>query len=201
MPQVIIALLYFVGFWGLTFFPSLFIPLSSLSLLITFSLLCLNEPSWKKITLFLLVAVLGFAIEWYGVHTGSPFGFYQYGEGLGIKWKDIPLVIGLNWVIMVWGSISLLKWTWNVQNRWVLSFCGGVLMTLTDLLIEQVAPQLEYWMFEMNHVPWNNYAAWLWLGILFSWLLSYIPIKNSSLGAWVFIVNWFFFVALMAFTA
>ena len=196
MPQVIIALLYFVGFWGLTFFPTLFIPLSSLSLLITFSLLCLNEPSWKKFALFLLVAVLGFAVEWYGVHTGSPFGFYQYGEGLGIKWKDIPLVIGLNWVMMVWGSISLLKWTWNVQNRWVLSFCGGVLMTLTDLLIEQVAPQLEYWMFEMNHVPWNNYAAWLWLGILFSWLLSYIPIKNSRLGAWVFIVNWFFFIAL-----
>lgn len=196
MPQVIIALLYFIGFWGLTFFPALFIPLSSLSLLITFLLLCWNEPSWIKVALFLVVAVLGFAVEWYGVHTGSPFGFYQYGEGLGIKWKDIPLVIGLNWVMMVWGSISLLKWTWNIQNRWVLSFGGGLLMTLTDLLIEQVAPNMEYWMFEMNHVPWNNYAAWLWLGILFSWLLSFIPIKNSSLGAWVFIVNWFFFVAL-----
>ncbi len=197
MPQVIIALLYFVGFWGLTFFPTVFIPLSSLSLMITFLLLCLNEPSLKKFLLFLLVAFLGFAVEWYGVHTGSPFGFYQYGEGLGIKWLDIPLVIGLNWVLMVWGSISLLKWTWNAQNRWILSIGGGVLMTLTDLLIEQVAPHLEYWMFEMNHVPWNNYAAWLWLGILFSWLLSYIPNNRPSLGAWVWILNWMFFVGLM----
>ncbi len=197
MPQVIIALLYFVGFWGLTFFPTVFIPLSSLSLMITFLLLCLNEPSLKKFLLFLLVAFLGFAVEWYGVHTGSPFGFYQYGEGLGIKWLDIPLVIGLNWVLMVWGSISLLKWTWNAQNRWILSIGGGVLMTLTDLLIEQVAPHLEYWMFAINHVPSNNYAAWLWLGILLSWLLSYIPNNRPSLGAWVWILNWMFFVGLM----
>ena len=96
MPQVIIALLYFVGFWGLTFFPSLFIPLTSFCFFILFSVLSLCFPGTIKVTLFLLVAVLGFAIEWYGVHTGSPFGFYQYGEGLGIKWKDIPLVIGLN---------------------------------------------------------------------------------------------------------
>jgi putative membrane protein len=77
-----------------------------------------------------------------------------------------------------------------------LALGGGILMTLMDILIEPVAPHLEYWMFEMNQVPWNNYAAWLWLGVLFSWILSFIPSKQTALGAWVFVLNWLFFVAL-----
>ncbi len=193
----IIAILYGVGFLGLMLYPTLFIPLSALSLCLTFMFLLLEEWSWKKLIFFCTIIVVGFYIEWRGVHTGSPFGFYQYGEGLGWKLWDIPVVIGVNWVIMTWSSLSLLRWAWGVNNRWILALGGGMLMTLTDLIIEQVAPQLEYWMFEMNHVPWNNYAAWMWLGVLFSWLLSYIPNKRPSLGAWVWVLNWMFFVGLM----
>lgn len=194
--RIIVTLLYSVGLIGLIFFPSFFIPLSTFSLLLTVAVLTIEEFSFKKLVLFLFVACSGFFVEWWGVHTGSPFGFYQYGSGLGIKWLDIPLVIGLNWVMLVWSSLALLRWTWNVNNRWILALGGGVLMTLMDVLIEPVAPHLEYWMFEMNQVPWNNYAAWLWLGVLFSWLLSFIPSKQTALGAWVFVLNWLFFVVL-----
>ncbi len=155
--RIIVTLLYGVGLTGLMFFPSFFIPLSAFSLLLTVAVLTMEEFSFKKLALFLVVACLGFFTEWWGVHTGSPFGFYQYGSGLGIKWLDIPLVIGLNWVMLVWSSLSLLRWTWGVGNRWVLALGGGILMTLMDILIEPVAPHLEYWMFEMNQVPWNNY--------------------------------------------
>jgi len=52
-----------------------------------------------------LVAVTaagGLAIEAVGVATGFPFGSYVYGDALGPKLLDVPLVVPLAWTWMAW---------------------------------------------------------------------------------------------------
>src|SRR5947209_2799209 len=55
-----------------------------------------------------LIFVAGWLIEWLGVHTGFIFGHYQYGNGLGFKIQRIPLLIGLNWLLLIYSVSCLL---------------------------------------------------------------------------------------------
>ncbi|MFC2081423.1 carotenoid biosynthesis protein, partial [Bacteroidota bacterium] len=53
-----------------------------------------------------LVAVLGFGIEVAGIKTGFIFGAYRYGGILGPKIAEVPIIMGVNWVLMVYGSVA-----------------------------------------------------------------------------------------------
>lgn len=62
--------------------------------------------------------LVGFAVEWIGIHTGLLFGDYSYGENLGIKFLDVPFVIGFNWGLVTISAAALAnrisknkKWT------------------------------------------------------------------------------------------
>src|SRR5689334_23098853 len=46
-----------------------------------------------------IVYALTLAAEVIGVATGAIFGAYSYGEVLGFKLLEVPLIIGLNWVV------------------------------------------------------------------------------------------------------
>jgi len=48
-------------------------------------------------------------LEALGVNYGLVFGQYRYSDVLGIKVWGVPLIIGLNWLTVILGSISLLK--------------------------------------------------------------------------------------------
>jgi putative membrane protein len=48
------------------------------------------------------VFVIGFFSETVGVKTGLIFGEYSYGKALGFQWMQVPLLIGLNWFIIIY---------------------------------------------------------------------------------------------------
>ena len=50
---------------------------------------------------------LGFIIEVLGVQTGVLFGAYSYGDPLGFKVFDVPLLIGVNWLILSFSSLGI----------------------------------------------------------------------------------------------
>ena len=98
----LIVLLHVVGALG-TLIPltrTLVVSLTPLNLLMSSVLLILAEDNQKKAVFFLICCfVIGFSAEVLGVKTGILFGDYQYGETLGVKLWEVPLVIGLNWFI------------------------------------------------------------------------------------------------------
>jgi putative membrane protein len=112
------------------------------------------------------VWLAGFAIEWAGVATGLIFGEYSYGTVLGPKLMGVPLVIGINWTILIYAAASLAHMTG--VSRWLRPFLGATIVTLTDVFIEPVAVYYEFWTwvqppFDALFVaPWQNYLAW-WL--------------------------------------
>jgi len=199
MKKWFLIVIYSVGLIGLIVNPDMFIPLSIWSLLFTFGWIIGEAFSWKKMALQALVILLGWGIEWIGVHTKMPFGIYEYGSGLGQKWQDVPLIIGVNWLVISWSSLQLVRWAWPKSSRIQMSILGGLMMTMMDVLMESVAPKLDYWMFQMNMPPLNNYIAWFWVGSFFCWILSWVSMseKKESSAVTVWWVWWFFFMLLM----
>jgi bisanhydrobacterioruberin hydratase len=137
-----------------------FLPLTPLNLLLCFGLLLWNIPNLNKQDMFLLLVPFSFGMlaEWLGVNFGLIFGEYAYGNNLGPKIWGVPWMIGINWAILVFLTASIAQKI--SKNLLIASTIGAILMVLLDLIIEQVAPQFDFWEFNDNIVPLQNYVGW-----------------------------------------
>lgn len=119
------------------------------------------------------VWLAGFLVEWAGVATGSIFGEYDYGTVLGWKVLGVPLVIGINWTILIYAA-AFLAHQLGV-SRWLRPLVGATVVTFTDIFIEPVAVYFEFWNwvqppFDALFVaPWQNYLAWWLFSFLVLW--------------------------------
>lgn len=152
-----------------------------------------QEDKNAKYIFFILVTFLvGYFVEVAGVATGMLFGEYQYGDTLGFKWLDVPLVIGLNWAVLVYGSGTLAS-RWS-KNLWLKAGIGASLMTLLDVLIEPVAIRFDFWNWEAIHVPIQNYLAWFVTSFILHVLFQSLNFeKDNSLAVKVFVIQVLFF--------
>jgi bisanhydrobacterioruberin hydratase len=143
-----------------------FLPLTPLNLLLCFGLLLWNIPNLNKQDMFLLLVPFSFGMlaEWLGVNFGLIFGEYAYGNNLGPKIWGVPWMIGINWAILVFLTTSIAQKI--SKNLFVSSIIGAVIMVLLDLIIEQVAPQFDFWEFNNNIVPLQNYVGWFVVAFL-----------------------------------
>jgi bisanhydrobacterioruberin hydratase len=143
-----------------------FLPLTPLNLLLCFGLLLWNIPNLNKQDMFLLLVPFSFGMlaEWLGVNFGLIFGEYAYGNNLGPKIWGVPWMIGINWAILVFLTASIAQKI--SKNLFVSSIIGAVIMVLLDLIIEQVAPQFDFWEFNNNIVPLQNYVGWFVVAFL-----------------------------------
>lgn len=164
----ILVVLHVVGLFGLkSEARDWFLSLTPLNLLITFlvSLLLIQKGSVKSILPTLVIAFAGgFFAEYIGVHTGLLFGDYAYGEGLGPSWKGIPWAIGMNWAMLVLITRSILNRV--VSSSIVQPILAATLMVGLDLLIEPVAPHLDYWAFDGGIAPFTNYLGWFLVALI-----------------------------------
>ena len=197
MKMGVVVLIYFIGLLGIVIAPEWFVPLSVFSLLLTFFWMGWGTWRLREYIIAGFIALFGWTVEYIGVHHHVPFGIYNYGSGLGYSIHEIPLVIGLNWVIVTIGSWSAVQWAfphWRSNGQIVLS---AALMTALDVIIEPVAPHLDYWMFQLNWPPIENYLSWFWIGLFFSWVVCKWSDKFSSpLAALIWFCQLFFFAIL-----
>lgn len=101
-------------------------------------------------------ATLGLEIA--GVATGAVFGAYRYGGVLGVQVAGVPLVIGLNWVLVILGLAGCLARL--PGGRWWSAPVVGLLAAGFDWIMEPVAVRLDYWAWAAADIPLRNYAAW-----------------------------------------
>jgi putative membrane protein len=158
-----------------------------------FFLLIFHKEINRNFLIFCIITILtGFFIELAGVKTGIIFGKYWYGKTLGIKLWEIPLVIGINWLVLVYitGVISD-----NLKIHLILkAMIGAFLMTALDFLIEPIAIQQDFWHWQNEIVPLQNYIAWFCTAFvlqIFFQLLSFQ--KKNPLATTVFILQVLFF--------
>jgi putative membrane protein len=145
--------------------------------------------------------VITFALEAIGVTTGFVFGSYTYGHTLGLQVFNTPLVIGLNWVIVILGITVAVK---QIVNHPILvSFLVGIFAVVFDVILEPLAMdrRMDYWSWEGGVVPVHNYIAWFMISFVFA--LAYVLRVKTPMKSWIlpgyWIIQTIFFIAIRAF--
>ncbi len=165
----------------------LVIALTPVNLLITGGLLLYShQGSTDRLMLFFLLStIVGFVVESIGVATGFPFGVYSYGKTLGIKWLDVPIIIGVNWFILSYcfGII-----TSNLPIHWIIRCVVASLgMVALDFLIEPIAVKFDYWTWSGSHIPASNYIGWFLTSFVIQIAFDRVTKKTQSQQAFVVI--------------
>ena len=140
------------------------------------------------------VAVVCFAAEWVSVHYGWLFGGYVYRSVLGIKWLDVPLIIGLNWVLVGAGAISCAERL--KLPGWATVLLAATLATAYDYILEPLAIRLNYWDWDLATVPAYNYICWWGLSALSAMLWVRVKLRGNIFAAGLFIIQIIFFIVL-----
>jgi putative membrane protein len=168
-------------------------------LTLTLFLLTVNNSINKKFLIRLfLIFLLGLTVEIIGVNFSIFFGEYRYGNNLGIKIFDVPIVIGFNWVLLIilTGNFAHKIFPKSIMLR-VLN--GSIMMILLDLLIEISAPKLDYWEFAVNPVPLSNYLWWFIFSILFHFIYQSNIKKEYVVSTNILVIHFLFFGLLALF--
>ena len=200
--RIFIIVFYIVGLLGfslpLTF--EFFRHLTPWALLMASFLLSLfhNDFNKKTILIFICIYLTGLIIEILGVNTGIIFGQYSYGKSLGPKIWDTPLILGLNWLFLVYVSSSVAN---KLKTNIILKiFVASLIMLVYDVVLEQVADNLDMWYWHSTSVPLKNYIAWFILSFTFISLIKLTKIKTDNrLAFTVLLSQFFFFLGLFIF--
>jgi putative membrane protein len=194
-----IVMVHFFGIIGVYFLPDWFLPATPLIILVSAISVLLRFEKYRqsRVSAFIVIAVLSFLVEVYGVQTGNLFGTYSYGENLGWKLFGVPLIIGVNWAALLMVAQQLTTHYIVVNNRFFSAISVGILMTSFDLLLEVLAPQFDFWSFtHMNYPPIQNFIAWFGVSFCFG-LYSYSHFRNQNGTAVLYgIAQLVFFMAL-----
>mgnify|MGYP000152976856 CR=1 FL=1 len=172
-----------------------FLKLTPLNLLLTLAIVLFNHTDWKKYWVFIGTYLVGFGVEVLGVNTGFPFGEYAYGSVLGPKLFATPLMIGVNWLILLYASNSIAK---NIGLTAITkALVAAALMVVLDFFIEPVAIKFGFWTWQEAIPPLENYMAWFAIAFLLSltWQLSKMEL-NKKIAIAVYAVEFGFFAIL-----
>ncbi|MFW5831681.1 MAG: carotenoid biosynthesis protein [Prolixibacteraceae bacterium] len=198
-----LILFYFVGIAGfiLPATRALFSILTPFALLLSAGFLAaFHRPRFTLhlLIVFVLIFLLSFFAEMIGVKTGLLFGHYNYGSGLGPKIWETPIIIGLNWLMLVYCTRIIAGYVFNPAALKILF--ASLLMVAYDVILEKAAPLLNMWSWEGSVVPLQNYIAWFVLALLFHILLNRAGVRISNkLALPVFVIQALFFVILIFF--
>lgn len=79
----------------------------------------------------------------------------------------------------------------------LIAFASGILAVFFDFLLEPVAIIFDYWNWNNNIIPLQNYAAWFFISFIlaFSFLKAKLDM-NTDLPAVYFIIQAIFFLVL-----
>jgi putative membrane protein len=215
-----IALLFHIcGITGILFtsYKDWFIQNTPIHLLVMSALLIITHPSKNKnfYLFFLITVVGGFCVEAIGVNTHTLFGNYTYGNVLGAKAFNVPLLIGCNWFIIIYCAGMITQAYENYMLKRIkeqgidlttkmkmLSFLvdAAFLAAFLDWMLEPVAVKLGFWKWENDLIPIYNYVCWLLISTLFLWIFRKLNYdKRNIFAVHLLIIQFLFFLVLRTF--
>ncbi|RKD20114.1 hypothetical protein BCY91_00365 [Pelobium manganitolerans] len=200
LSKIFIIVFHLVGFVGFSI-PHLhdfFISVVPFHLLLMAAILLMNQRDFSKNFWMGLVFIYlaGYGVEVVGVATGAIFGSYNYGETLGLKLAQVPLLIGVNWVILIFCVGAVLKKYFKHQRN-IKSMLAALILVFIDFLIEPVAIKFDYWSWTDLFVPLQNYVAWYIVAFILMRVYYEIDFKKSNPVAMTLLISQvLFFIGL-----
>lgn len=208
-----------IGLVGLFFFDKdFFLAATPVNLLLSFALLIWTQRE-KNIFFYLFLLAcftVGISVEIIGTNSGMLFGNYTYGNVLGFKIKNVPVLIGINWFIIIYCSgISIHTLLMKAINRvaahtqkppTVLKAIsvivdGATLAVFFDWLMEPVAVKLGYWVWNGDgSIPLFNYICWFIVSLLLLVVFHFAKFsKQNKFAVNLLLIQLMFFLLLRTF--
>lgn len=218
--SLFIALLFHIsGLIGILFTPykDWFINNTWFNLLLMVDLLIITHPSKniKFISFFIIATIAGFGAEVFGVNTGVLFGNYTYGNILGYKLFNVPLIISLNWFLIIYCTgmvtqsyemfmLKKIREKGLAINKRMMIFSfiidASFLAVLFDWIMEPVAVKLGFWQWQNGKIPAYNYFTWMIISALLLALFRKLNYDRRNIFAvHLFIIQLLFFLVLRTF--
>lgn len=215
-----LAILFHVsGCIGILFTPykDWFVQNTSLNLLLMLALLIWvqEDKGWRFWFFAILAFATGMITEMIGVNTGLLFGNYAYGDVMGVKWNGVPLLIGVNWFVVVFSAGTIMQlmhdWVrnrvgpdaWSESSIWQtvsLLLDGALLATFFDWIMEPVAMKLGFWNWKDAQIPFYNYVCWFVISLLLLVAFRYLkPERNNQFALHLLIIQALFFLTLRSY--
>mgnify|MGYP000848338629 CR=1 FL=1 len=194
----VVVAMHLVGIIGLLSpFQDYFRLLTPFNLVVSAFLLWLNhaDRSTSFLMFALTVFTLGFGVEFLGVQYGFIFGHYSYGSTLGPKLFGVPIIIGLNWLLVIY-CIGVLTESLTLRTLPKI-LLGAFLAVLMDTLIEPVAIRFDFWSWKGGVVPMQNYIGWFIVSAAMLTFFHVYRVKSENkLALPYYFVQLFFFLVL-----
>ncbi len=195
----ILLILHIVGCIGINSSQAeLFLSLSPVHLIVSAIVLFRFHKTWdaKQAGSLILIFGLSFGLEAAGIESRVIFGSYDYLDKLGSKGLEVPFVIGLLWVMLVYSTHHVVKPYFLRYNRFLLLLLASSLMVGLDFLIEPLSETLGYWKWSEGSAPAQNYLVWFVASFVFQLILApsqrELPINKMALPLFIFFVLFFF---------
>lgn len=198
VSTIILVVVHVAGIIGLqTEYKDLFLMCTPVNLLLSVGLLFWNHNDFSKsFYIFCFLTYLaGYFIEVAGIKTRIIFGDYWYGGTLGLKVLDVPIIIGVNWLLLIY-CVGVISNKLKISNFFK-SLLGAGVLAATDIFIEIVALKYDFWHWWGNYPPLQNYIAWFIVSFLLLFLFHSMNFKkDNKLAQGLFIIQLVFFIAL-----
>jgi putative membrane protein len=200
LAKVFITVLHLVGLMGLYWEKSrpLFQLITPFHLLLVTSILLFFHSDFNKdfYGFSLFAFLVGMITEIIGVNTGLLFGDYSYGDVLGIKMFGVPLMIGVNWFLLVYLTGGIFQKM--IKNDLIASALGAFLMVLLDLSLEIVAIALDFWEWHQESIPLSNYITWFLVAFIIQIVYRKSSFEKENALILVLFFNLLFFFSTLA---
>lgn len=199
VAQGIVLLFHVTGFWGLAFSqdPSFYLQFVPLNLLLTAGLLLAFQTQRNREFYWFcgVVMLVGFGIEVLGVRSQVIFGNYGYGPVLGYQVMGVPLLIGLNWLMLTYMTGILAAYL--PLPLLLRAIVAALLMVGMDVCLEPVAMHFDFWHWLADVVPLQNFKGWFAISFILQIFFnrSHFP-KSNALVPFVYLVQLLFFFGL-----
>lgn len=194
----IILIFHLIGFIGFILNPVYFKSLSPFNIMLSIGLVILmgQQTNFKFYGSLCLVAFFCFFIEVIGVKTEYIFGSYHYGNSLGYKLFSVPLLIGINWCVLLYCTNQLSSF----KNPIINALFGACLMVFLDFFMEQNAAKFDFWYWKNGIIPLQNYIAWFLISFILNLMVQkHLTQKANYTAKAFYFIQIAFFLALYLF--
>jgi len=215
----IAVLIHSVGLMGMILIDrQWFARMTPLNLLVMFFLIIWSQPQ-KKMSFYIFVAISflgGMISEAIGVQTGLLFGNYAYGSIMGLQVAEVPLIIGLNWFVVLYSALATVYYFMDHFTQKIslseegstpgpisikLIVGGAVLAVFFDWVMEPVAVKLGFWTWAGDgRIPLLNYLSWFFISTILLSIFRILKIRPDNIFAvHLFLIQLMFFILLRVF--
>lgn len=148
------------------------------------SYLTLKRGAGLKTLIWILgIGVTGFYLEVIGVRTQALFGPYLYGEALGVKVLEVPLVMAAAWIKVIILGCSF--FAVRIRNPFLGAFMAAIVITIYDIALEPAAIELDYWVWLSGTPPLQNYLVWFIASYVLAVIGLYGRVFTSPMPLWL----------------